>query len=125
MISVKFERTLSNAYGLYDYRIVPFDGDNYNTITGVIKLGETEIGNMTLYELDGDTNLGDMYCQIPGDIAILAEVLCDHNGKLLPQYVCHNGHLVILDSIYIDPEYRNKGYGSLIMKHLMKTNLLS
>lgn len=121
MIKITFERTLSNAYGLYDYRIVPFDGDNYNTITGVITLNDVQIGTMTLYELFDNTNLGDMCYQIPGDVAILAEVLCDYDGNLLSKYACRNGHLVILDNIHIDPEYRNKGYGSLVIKHLMQT----
>ena len=113
-ITVKFEKTLTNAYGLYDNYVMPYAAPVYLTITGEILKDDVVIGRLTMYELDGNIELQNMCLQIPGDIAVIADVVCDRNGKI--KYDLDK--FVILDQIYIEPEYRNQGYGSEIMRKL-------
>ena len=117
MLEVKLTRTTCDAYGLYDYRVVPFGGTPYITIVGEIFVDGEQIGRMTMYELDADINLFDMEYQIPGDSMIIAEHICNNNGTIKNEYV--EDKFVILDNLFIDPEYRNKGYGSLVVKDLL------
>ena len=118
MLEVSLERHECDAYGLYDYRVVPFGGTPYVTIIGTICVDGEEIGRMTMYELDSNINLYDMAYQIPGDVLVIAEQICDNNGNIKKEF-CINDNFVILDNLSIDPEYRGKGYGSLIAKHLL------
>ena len=118
MLEVRLERHECDAYGLYDYRVVPFGGTPYVTIIGTICVDGEEIGRMTMYELNADINLYDMAYQIPGDVLIISEQICDNNGNIKKEF-CINDKFVILDNLNIDPEYRGKGYGSLVAKHLL------
>jgi GNAT superfamily N-acetyltransferase len=120
MLELKLERCACDCYGFEDYRIIPFGGIPYVTILGTIIVDDEEIGNVTMYELSSDINLMDMAYQIPGDTLVIAEHICDSNGNVKSVYV-GNDKFVILDKIYIEPEYRNKGYGTLIAKHLLMT----
>ena len=118
MLEVKLTRTTCDAYGLYDNRVVPFGGTPYETIIGDICLDGKEIGRMTMYELSADINLYDMELQIPGDILVIAEQICDHQGYLRKDF-CIQNKFVILDNINIDPEYQKNGYGTLVTKSLL------
>ena len=118
MLEVRLERHECDAYGLYDYRVVPFGGTPYVTIIGTICVDGEEIGRMTMYELDSNINLYDMAYQIPGDVLVISEQICDNNGIIKKEF-CINDKVVILDNLNIDPEYRGKGYGSLVAKHLL------
>lgn len=120
MLKIQLTRTTCDAYGLYDYRVIPFGGTPYITISGEIYLDDEQIGRMTMYELSNDINLEEMAYQIPGDILVIAENICDNNGKIKEEYAV-NEKFVILDNIFIEPEYRNKGYGTLAVKHLFTT----
>ena len=118
MLNVRLERHECEAYGLYDYRVVPFGGTPYVTIIGTICIDDEEIGRMTMYELDANANLYDMAYQIPGDFLVISEQICENNGNLKKELNI-NDKFVILDNLNIDPEYRGKGYGSLVAKHLL------
>ncbi len=118
MLKVKLTRTQSDAYGLYDYRVIPFGGDQYVTITGEILIDDEIIGNMTMYELSGDVNLYDMAYQVPGDTLTIAEQICDMDGFIRKSFAIED-KFVILDNIRIEPEYRNNGYGSIIMQNIL------
>jgi GNAT superfamily N-acetyltransferase len=118
MLEVKLTRTTCDAYGLYDYRVVPFGGTPYITIFGEILVNGEQVGRITMYELNADINLYDMACQIPGDILVIAEQICDNDGCIKTEFNI-NDKFVIVDNIEIDPEYRGKGYGSLVAKHLL------
>lgn len=115
MIIVKFERTLTNAYGLVDNYVMPYNAPTYTTITGKILKDDIEIGNLTMYELDGSVNLGDMSLQIPGDVAVIADAICNNDGTL--KYKVDK--VALLDQIYIEPEYRGNGYGTIVVKDLI------
>ena len=118
MLKVKLTRTTCDAYGLYDDRVVPFGGTPYITINADICLDDEKIGYMILHELNSDINLYDMMYQVPGDIGVIADQICDLNGNIKKSFNIQN-KLVILDTLYIEPEYRNRGYGALAAKHLL------
>lgn len=117
MITVKFDRTLTNAYGFEEGRIMLYSAPTYVTINGEIYKDNIKIGEMTLYEIDGSLNFAAMSMQVPGDTGVIADVICNATGRL--KYDTEK--FVILDQIHIDPEYRNQGYGSQIMKGIMET----
>lgn len=119
MLKVKLIRTTTDAYGLYDDRVMPFGGNPYITITAEICLNDEVIGRAILYELAADINLYDMMYQIPGDIGVIADQICDINGNILSKFGISD-KFVILDNLYIEPEYRNNGYGTLVAKHLLE-----
>ena len=118
MLKVKLAKDQCDAYGLYDERVVSFGGTPYATITGEILLGDEQIGRVTMYELNADVNLCDMSLQIPGDVLVIAEQICDINGNIMSKYGIKN-KFVILDNLFIEPEYRNKGYGSIVAKNIL------
>ena len=118
MLKVKLAKDQCDAYGLYDCRVVSFGGTPYATITGEIFVEDEEIGRMTMYELDADVNLCDMALQIPGDVLVIAEQICDMDGNIMSKHGIEN-KFVILDSLFIEPEYRNLGYGTMVVKNLL------
>ena len=115
-VVVKFERTITNAYGIQDNYVMSINSQTYHTITGEIFKDDESIGKLTLYEIAGYIDLGDMSLQIPGDTAVIADAICDYNGNLKYDNI---ENLVILDQMHLEPEYRNQGYGSLVAKSLM------
>lgn len=118
MLKVKFAKDQCDAYGLYDERVLSFGGTPYATITGEIYLNDEIIGRMTLYELAADINLYEMMYQIPGDIGVITDQICDTNGNISSKLGI-NDKFVILDNLFIEPEYRNKGYGSIVAKNIL------
>lgn len=113
-ITVKLDKTLTNAYGIYDDYVMPYAAPVYTTITGEILRNNDVVGRMTMYELDGNIELQDMRLQIPGDIAVIAEAVCGSNGKIKYDL----DRFIILDQMYIEPEYRNQGYGNEVLRQL-------
>jgi GNAT superfamily N-acetyltransferase len=118
MLKVKLTKDQCDAYGLCDERVVSFGGTPYATITGEIFMGDEEIGKMTMYELDADVNLCDMALQIPGDVFVIADAICDLDGNLLAKYGIKN-KFVLLDNLFIEPQYRNLGYGTTVANNLL------
>ncbi len=124
--SVKFERESTCYFTFEDSKCIPTDSYEYEPakIFGTItNFDEKTIGTLDIYEFENDFDFFNKCDALSDDCFTIAENICSKQGNILKKYLPKNleyNTIFILDKISIDSEYRGKGIGTNVIKHLLQ-----
>lgn len=121
-LNLNFYKNDAISFSFDDEELIIEDEGEYfpALIYSDIRNGTNVIGRIIGYEIPY-YDFFDFCDNQSGDLYYIANVICDENGvvksEYLPKKFCED-NVFVLDEIYLEKDYRNRGIASLILKNL-------